>query len=632
MILVGDCVELMAAMPDASVDAVVTDPPYGLEFMGKEWDRLEFAGGGGNSGRVTGTGINRNSPRFYYQEGRAQQDWHHRWATEALRVLKPGGHLLAFGGTRTYHRLACAIEDAGFEIRDTLCWLYGSGFPKSLDVSKAIDRKRDDLNDIQRVTTFVAANRGGKSNREIDAHFGFNGMAGHWTNTRGAQAAVPTWDQWLALKDLCGFGDEMDAEVWRLNGRKGQPGEAWNERPITGKAGQLWEAWEASVGLDARARSGERRDIPATPEAQRWQGWGTALKPAHEPIVVARKPLAGTVAGNVLEHGTGALNIGGCRIVSEGLSAPLGQSADVGTPSETIGNGRDGEASAERRYTANGSTNFAPLPGPRGGAALGRWPANVVLDEEAAAMLDEQSGERPGFSSGGTRGAGFRSEYVGGDSRERTLAAQTFNDSGGASRFFYVAKASRAERNAGLEGFEAERVEGMNHSPRDHGEVRDHIGARNHHPTVKPIALMRWLARLVTPPGGLVLDPFAGSGTTGIACALEGFEFTGCEQDADYAKIAEARIAFWAEHGEDGLRIVAERERAEAEREAVAASGQLDIFATEGGCVNSPQHDEASPIRRSLSSHAPESTLQHSSQPASSQSRAQQPGHLPAKP
>lgn len=423
-IIVGDCVEVMSAAPEASIDAIVTDPPYGLEFMGKAWDSL---GGGrtsspgigdrdtewvnsrgwndrrcANCGHLPhgGSPCKCDSPKIVHDlsRWRMMQDWHEAWAHEALRVLKPGGHLLAFGGTRTYHRLVVAVEDAGFEIRDTIAWLYGSGFPKSKN---------------------------------------------------------------------------LDGE---------------------------------------------------------WQGWGTALKPAFEPIIVARKPLAGTVAANVLAHGTGALNIDACRI---------------GTGD---GGGRDGEESAERRYAERGSTNFAPTPGPRGGAAEGRWPANVVLDETAAAMLDEQTGERAAGRFPGAQVSrpmenlgpvGFNGDAGGTVQDARTL------DAGGASRFFYVAKASRRERNAGLEGF-AERPLNWSSGEQNPGSFQSegtHRAARNHHPTVKPVELMRWLVRMVTPPGGRVLDPFAGSGTTGIACVLEGFRFIGIEREQEYADIANARIA-----------------------------------------------------------------------------------------
>lgn len=462
-IVEGECVEAMRSMPEASVDAVVCDPPYGLGFMGKEWDTIGDTGRGARArseraAEVTPNGQGHSTSAGPYlaagvdslrSEGVPFQAWCEIWAREALRVLKPGGHLLAFGGTRTYHRLACAIEDAGFEIRDALQWLYGSGFPKSLDVSKAIDK------------------------------------------AAGAERKV------VGQRDR-----------YRDGGRRQNLGDR-NE--VYG------EGLTANGVADVTA--------PATADAERWQGWGTALKPAHEPVVVARKPLIGTVSANVLAHGTGALNIDGCRIGTEGGTRSTGEPNRLNA---VYGDGM-------------GGLDTEPL-------GAGRWPANVILDEEAAAT--------------GRAGAAL-------------------GDTGGASRFFYCAKTSSAERNAGLDGFEA----------RDMAEVFSGgmAGAsiplkgspspryRNVHPTVKPIDLMRWLVRLVTPPGGTVLDPFTGSGTTGIACALERFEFVGIEREAEYAAIARARLAWWSEHP-DGMELV---RRLEAEREvkAKADAGQLDLFA-----------------------------------------------------
>lgn len=462
----GDCLEVLAALPDGSVDAIVTDPPYALPggFMGKAWDAMDGREDIGFayylSGLIDGEGTFRVGPnerrcefaiklrdddrqileaarRFMghgrinteparegslpqarwvidtkdgclalvgflrrfplrakkardaevwceavgewtgqprgnrwhgpadrtrlhalgerikdvreYREvpwsGHRFQDWTREWAEQALRVLKPGGHLAAFGGTRTYHRLTAGLEDAGFEIRDCLSWLYGSGFPKSLDVSKAIDR------------------------------------------------------------------------------------------------------------------------------AAAWDGWGTALKPAWEPIVLARKPLAGTVAGNVLEHGTGALNIDGCRVAASGR--PLRENAGR----ESVNCYGDGLAGSR----AAGTTD------------VGRWPANVVLDDHAAAMLDEQADGPAPF----------------------------YGDAGGPSRFFYTAKASRSDR-----------------------------GATNTHPTVKPTDLMRWVIRLVTPPGGVVLDPFAGSGTTGVAARAEGVRCVLIEREEEYVRIIRGRLAQLSLFGE----------------------------------------------------------------------------------
>jgi site-specific DNA-methyltransferase (adenine-specific) len=393
----------MAAMDAASVDAIVTDPPYGLAsgptttlenatsgrgFMGKEWDR-----------GVPGVTF---------------------WA-EALRVAKPGAYLLAFGGTRAFHRMAVAIEDAGWEIRDCCCWVYGSGFPKSLDAFKAIDR-----------------------------------AAG-------------------ATREVVG-------------------------QSSSGVSSQGFEAKSREGGKPAGARD-QTFDLtsPATPEASAWQGWGTALKPAWEPILMARKPLEGTVAANLLKHGTGAINVDGCRIGAEVTS---------------------------RRNTAEMGYHGGNLaPSYATGSTQGRWPANFMHDgsTEAEAPLGE------------------------------------------ASRFFYCAKTSSADREEGCEELaEVRRTDGRetdHHVP----NLRTSL-ARNHHPTVKPTELMRHLVRLVTPPGGLVLDPFMGSGSTGKAAILEGARFAGCDLDPSYLEIAAARIAY-------ALRLEAEEAAA-----AFEATRQLSLF------------------------------------------------------
>lgn len=505
----GDCLPILAAMPAASVDAIVTDPPYGLGFMGKAWDDLP-------------PGLD--------------------FAREALRVLKPGGHLLAFGGTRTWHRLAVAVEDAGFELRDSIAWLYGSGFPKSLDVSKAIDKAAGATREVLRERSYVMTDGGGYSGN--------------------------------------------------LNTSK------------------------------PRSESSEIT-APATPEAEQWSGWGTALKPAFEPIVVARKPLSGTVAANVLQFGTGALNIDGCRIAHD---------EPEGKPSVGQGGARSGGIMSDRRPAVRVRETTAA-------STAGRWPANVVLDADQAAALDEQSGttratphRRNAPKEAGTFGA-FK-----GDDAER----QGPSDSGGASRFFYVTgrkgsivetcdsantaepTSSRPSQDGGFAPDHAATKEcrvgtytkplssapstnatpsksrpsgesdtptipptdseywpawqlakpSRNDSPAssaahqesdttrttpshssstgiadattslgmssstalgDQGLPIDSLSERFRyvakapkrerpvvdgvaHPTVKPLALMRWLVRLVTPPGGTVLDPFAGSGTTIEGC------------------------------------------------------------------------------------------------------------------
>ncbi len=352
----GDCLKSLRAMPENSVDAIVTDPPYGLAFMGKRWDY-----------DVPSVEI---------------------WA-ECLRVLKPGGHLLAFAGTRTQHRMAVRIEDAGFEIRDMIAWVYGSGFPKS-----------------------------------------HNGPWG-----------------------------------------------------------------------------------------------GTALKPALEPITVARKPLAGTVAANVSEHGTGALNIDGCRVLVEGEErAPI------------TGNGALPARHKEDRPREAG-TVAQPHP-------AGRWPANLIHDgsEEVLAAFPQSKGQQGALT--GTEPSSKTADVFG--EFACRAPSEPRGDTGSAARFFYCAKASRADRNEGTEalpqrfGGMVSNTSGQHITRRDEGYEAKPQG--NHHPTVKPTELMRYLVRLVTPPGGLVLDPFMGSGSTGKAAMLEGFRFVGCELSPEYLAIAEARI------------------------------------------------------------------------------------------
>ena len=440
----ADCIEAMRELEPSSVDAVVTDPPYGLEFMGKEWDRLG-ASIEPTATSAGGVGAYAAARVRYGATFQQMQSWHYAWATEALRVLKPGGHLLSFGGTRTYHRLACALEDAGFEIRDCLAWLYGSGFPKSLDVSKAIDKAN-----------------------------------GHW---------------------------------------RGRAGEVESENGAM--AGPNYE----------RTAKGE----PVTPDAERWQGWGTALKPAFEPIVLARKPLSGTVAANVLEHGTGALNVDGTRIGAGG-NLKWEQPRDMG-----FHGGTDSDAAATE-------------------SPLGRWPANVLLDAEAAAMLDEQAPNAGGGGFPGEKGGiGNGLVYGAPGSGKGLRDTGRIDANGGASRFFYTAKTSRAERENGVAQYGEVAERGTHRYGAGIGEGLDPdapaIG-RNHHPTVKPVDLMQWLCRLVTPPGGLVLDPFLGSGSTGIAALREGFDFLGIEREPEYVEIARARIIgdaplFNMEEGQD---------------------------------------------------------------------------------
>ena len=353
----ADCLDVLRSLPDCSVDSVVCDPPYALGFMGREWDTFGMDVGRGAQARsqrraeVTPTGEGHSTSAGPYlasgvdslrAAGLPFQRWCEAWATECLRVLKPGGHLLAFGGTRTWHRLACAVEDAGFEMRDSIAWLYGSGFPKSMDVGKAIDK------------------------------------------AAGAERAV------VGSRTLTGTAASSSAHVGNLAGGSGVG---------------------AVKVVDVTA--------PATPDAEQWQGWGTALKPAFEPVVVARKPLKGTVAANVLAWGTGALNIDGCRVEGE----------------FTSGWSKSGSKASENDSMSG--PNYARGPKPDNPA--GRWPANVVLDGPMAAALDEQSGTSES-RIGKPRGA------ASGDGWGMTATGAEYADTGGASRFFYTTKAASAER------------------------------------------------------------------------------------------------------------------------------------------------------------------------------------------
>jgi len=478
-VVFGDCRDVLKTLADCSVDSVVTDPPYELGFMGKKWD---------SSGIAYDVSV---------------------WE-ECLRVLKPGGHVLAFGGTRTFHRMAVAIEDAGFEIRDSIAWMYGSGFPKSLDVSKAIDKRRDDSKEAAKVAKYLLSYNKFETLSGFRQHLNIKiigeehsgGSAQGWTTVSPntvTKARVPKWEQWLELRELLGLGEEMDAEVWRLNGRKGTPGEAWENRVVTGihTASAAHQVWMANYSDHVALPPKEMKNAAHTPEAKQWEGWGTALKPAFEPIVVGRKPFAkgSTVAANVLEHGVGGLNIDASRV---------GTKTRVNAAAKSLGNDR----------TMSGGKANPNYPDV---TVQGRWPANVILDEYSAGLLDEQSGENP-------------------------------------SRFFYCAKASKRDRNEGLDGLEDKQAVGGGGGIGDYLDDVDSASgkfgsekapAKNFHPTVKPTTLMRYLIKLVTPAGGTVLDPFTGSGSTGKAALLDGYKFVGAELTEEYLPIIEGRLR-WA--------------------------------------------------------------------------------------
>jgi len=486
----GNCLDVLEAMDENTLDALVTDPPYGLGFMGQEWDKAL------------------PDPKIW---------------RECLRVMKPGAHGVIFGAPRLYHRLACQVEDAGFEVRDVLMWMFGSGFPKNHDPSRAVDKKRNDAEEVRVVCRAIRAQMDALevSSREIADDFGMHSrMVDHWAaRDTDSQPLLPTWDQWVRLRDLLGMGGELDAEVRRLNDRKGQVAEAWLERPITGEVRPRSRVNNYGI----TSRDGLARDLPQSEEARRLLGLGTALKPAYEPILLVRKPLRGSVVENALAYGTGCLNIGTCRVE--------GAPRDPGFKAPT--DDRDGAAGL-------GGLKRSVLVGRE--TPEGRWPANVVLDEEAGALLDEQSGTLKAGAHPKRRNATPNIAMNGANYARETEARITMN-SGGASRFFYCAKASKAEREAGLEHLGTRTVTDGREVTNDTAYQRGATERRNTHPTVKPIALMRYLVRLIAPEGGTVFDPFTGSGSTGVACALEGVDFLGAELDGEYVKIAEARIA-----------------------------------------------------------------------------------------
>lgn len=477
-LLKGNCLEQLLLIPDASVDSVVTDPPYELGFMGKGWDA---------------SGIAYNV-----------EVW-----KQCFRVLKPGGHLLAFGGTRTYHRIAVAIEDAGFEIRDSIHWTYGSGFPKSLNISKAIDK------------------------------------------AAGAEREIVGYSKGVVVEDNQGYGG-------------------------IARGGVGVEQKSADIPVTA----------PSTPDAQKWNGWGTALKPSHEPVIVARKPVIGTVANNVLTYGTGALNIDGSRVGSEIVTTTNGKGFNGSFEGGTNNNGGNQH---EGRWPANTILTHSPdcrqvgvqneqVPINRtedwtGFGQVERPDYKQSISDVSTPIwncvegcpvleLDEQSGVRKGGTYPAVRGKSDIGAFGGGGThKDKPNQARQMGDIGGASRYFtnteydeidfppfiYQAKANSRERSEGLGDLETKQTVGgggMTNVGDKYGSIK--APAKNFHPTVKPVSLMRHLVRLVTPKGGLVLDPFLGSGTTAVAALLENCQWVGCELTEDYWLIIEGRTT-WAQ-------------------------------------------------------------------------------------
>ena len=448
-LMLGDNIESLKKLPDNSIDSVVTDAPYGLgkeqdmNIVLKDWVEKGYS-------EIKGKG-------FMGKEWDAYVPQPAFWK-EVYRVLKPGGHVLSFFGTRTYDIGTMAMRLAGFEIRDQIMWIYASGFPKSLNIGKAFDKK----NGNEREVVGETAPRGG---------------------------AIHGGGQSVGIPDIITKGSSQ------------------------------------------------------------YEGWGTALKPANEPICLARKPLSEkTIVDNVIKWGTGGINIDGCRIGTEGATKRSHQAEYDKT--------EDGKEDRSENWMRKGH-NIVELN-------EGRFPANILFDETAAEMLDKQM---PFTSVTGKRSQKSIDNCI--ESRKEskgktqcdtggniTKITEYANDKGGASRFFYVAKVGKKERNLGLDNFEDKEsvLPGLNtfdeegNRLRNDGSVIPPLVAKNNHPTLKPINLMTYLCRLITPQGGIVLDPFMGSGSTGISACLEGFRFVGMELDEDYFKIAEARVNNFEEY------------------------------------------------------------------------------------
>lgn len=543
-IVCGDNMEVMAGFPDNCIPTIITDPPYGLSFMGKKWDTfkpeyIKKTTQYYRNRKVVKPEI-RKSRLSMISSAAAQagsydlsrnaefQAWFTIWGREALRVLMPGGTLLIFGGTRTYHRLACGIEDAGFIIKDCLLWIYGSGFPKATDISKQLDKRKDwtKTNEFSNKIKEVRNTLGLTKQQAFDKcqmkAITFGG------NSWFEDGRIPSFEDYKLLKIGLNLNDSFDLLFDEA------------EREVVGKQkGKVEGYFNPGVG---HYKTGEI-DVtaPATPEAILWNGWKShGLKPAYEPILVAMKPNDGTYAENALKWGVSGLNIDGGRIPSEKLTGARSSN-------------KDGIA---RRKIYSGQWNEF-----EGNPTQGRFPANVILDEEAAAMLDEQSGvSKPKERREGKKGgSGFG--YFDDEKTKNTNGVWPANNGSGASRFFYCAKSSKAERNAGCKGMKVKQTiggGGINNTDDDvcgkYGSIKS--AGHNHHPTVKPLALMQYLARITkTPTGGLVLDPFCGSGTTGMACVLEGRNYIGIEKEPEYVEIANRRIA-WAKKqkaGQKGL-------------------------------------------------------------------------------
>jgi DNA modification methylase len=477
----GDCMEILRAMPDNSVDAIVSDPPYGMSPDGRAltWDDVEELRA---QGKVPKGG-------FMGREWDAAVPGV-TWARECERVLKPGGYLLAASSPRTYHRLAVSAEDAGFEIRDSIAWLYWQGMPKSMDLSAALEKQKHNREEVLEVTAWVREMRdnAGLTNRNIDTAFGFAGMATHWTSSK-TQPTVPTLDKVPMLMEVLQVDDmppRISELLLDLNEAKGVPGPNWWKREEAGtydKAAGI-SKWRANYTDSQAGEPQVRRPEPSTEEGRKWKGWGTGLKPCKEPILVARKRFKGTLVANIQKWGVGAMNIDACRLAAGDPAWPGPNEALDIPPTARDGSTGQGSGSGAEIYGERKNVTYGSHPN-------GRWPANV----------------------------------------------------------FYCPKPSRREREPGCEelpSVKAHEVTGLKEgSP---GAKHPRAGmtrqgqVTNVHPTVKPAALMRWLLKLVSPPGSVVVEPFGGSGTTLVAAHGLDLSVIAVEREPAYCDIIRARV------------------------------------------------------------------------------------------
>lgn len=484
----GNMLDMLEVIEPNSIDAVLTDPPYELNFMGKGWD---------NSG-------------IAFQK----ETWQ-----KCCEVLKPGGYLLAFGGSRTFHRIACAIEDAGFEIRDTIMWLYGSGFPKSMDISKQIDKRGG--NNTSFLCNLIKEKREEKnlSQKQLNELMGTSGMVNWWE--KGERGITP-----IQFNKLC--------EILELPFKNIEEA----EREVIGSHKML-------SGWNLEENKFVDRDItlPSTDLAKKWQGWGTALKPSFEPIIVARKPFKGSLVDNVIEYGVGGINIDECRVEIDWNTDPdLRKTKATNTKIPIVGSEHGKELGMHERHNP-----------------LGRFPANTILTYDDT-DFDEVCGGFPNTKTNGgkmsmpkmnSKSDGINIYNFGKKNAERIdndyIAP---SDSGSASRYFYCAKASKKDRDEGLDSFNQEKVNDGRQTPIDNAFQRGETLRKNTHPTVKPTELMQYLVRLVSPDGATILDPFNGSGSTGKAVMYENkernknYKYIGIELTEEYLPISKARIEY----------------------------------------------------------------------------------------